>query len=167
MAGMIVSKLAGAFAGNIGQTVKDIAGVFKVPPEQVEEHRFELEKIQSELVSKQLDAASVEVQAAAANIQAEEKSGDKYTERSRPTFIYLVELILFFNCVVVPVYQALARQPLAVLSLPHELYWLFGSCVLGYTGAGHWSDFMALPGKSEIALPGLTMRNDSSLQEKR
>lgn len=166
MASVIVSKLAGAFGGNIGDSVAKIVGLFKVPPEQMEEHRFELEKIQAELVAKQLDAASLEVQAASANIQAEAKSGDKYTERSRPTFIYLCELILFFNCVAVPIYQALTHQTLTVLAMPHEMYWLFGSCILGYTGASHWSDFMALPGKSEIGLPfGLKMGNDSNKEK--
>jgi len=163
MASAILGKLGGIFAGNVGDTVAKIAGVFKVPPEQVEEHRFELEKLQEELVSKQLDAASVEVSAASANIQAEAKSGDKYTERSRPTFIYLCEIVIFFNTVIVPLWQMEHGTPLAVLNMPHEMYWLFGSCILGYTGASHWSDFMALPGKSEIGLPfGLKMGNDSS-----
>lgn len=163
MATGIVSKLTGVFGGNIGDGVAKIVGLFKVSPELVEQHRFELEKIQDELIQKQLDATSLEVQSAAANIQAEAKSGDKYVERSRPTFIYLVEFILFFNCIAVPIYQTLTRQPLAVLVLPHELYWLFGSCILGYTGASHWSDFMALPGKSEIGLPlGMKMSNDST-----
>ena len=168
MAAGVMSKLAGVFGGNIGDSVSKIVGLFKVSPELVEEHKFELEKIQAELVSKQLDAASLEVQAASSNIQAEEKSGDKYTERSRPTFIYMCEVILAFNCIFVPAWQMFTKQPITFLPLPHELYWLFGSCVLGYTGASHWSDFMQLPGQSSISLPfGIAMSNDDKTNKEK
>src|SRR6266704_5287673 len=124
MAGVgVLGKLAGVLGGNIGDAFTKVVGAFKVPPEQIEAHRFELEKIAAELQEKQLTAAQAEVEAASANIRAETTSGDKYTERSRPTFLYLVEFILGFNCIFVPCYQMATHQPLSILGLPHEMYW--------------------------------------------
>ena len=120
------------FGGGVGKLVKDVVGTFKLSPEakmefekQIEEQKFELAKIDAELEGKLADAAS-------ANIQAEAKSGDKYTSRARPTFLYIVEFILAWNYVVVPLFE---QQP---VQLPEPLFWLFGSCMLGYVGARSW-----------------------------
>lgn len=157
----VLDKLAGIFGGNIGDTVAKVASIFKVPPEQVEEHRFELDKLQAEMQSKLIDSAMAEVNAASANIQAEAKSGDAYTVRSRPTFLYVCYAVIIFNFIAVPIVQFFTHRPVGFINLPQELYWLFGAGYLGYTGASHWSDFMALPGKSEMNLPfGIKMGND-------
>lgn len=158
----IGEKLASMLSGNVADSVTKIVGLFKVPPEQVEEHAFELQKIQADLVGKAMENAQAEIEAASANIQAEEKSGDAYTERARPTFLYLVYIILAFNFLVVPIYQIVNHLALSLIVLPHELYWLFGSGYLGYVGASHWSDFMNAPGESKLELPfGMKMSNTS------
>jgi len=118
--------------GGVGQLVKDVVGTFKLSPEakmefdkQMAENEFKLKQMDAELESKLADTA-------AQNIQAEEKSGDKYTSRARPTFLYIVEFILFWNYVVVPLFK---QTP---VTLPDPLFWLFGSAILGYTGARTW-----------------------------
>jgi hypothetical protein len=116
--------------------VKDIVlGVLdriKLSPEkkaeielQMQNHAFDLQKMDIELESKLADAASK-------NIVAEASSGDKFTSRARPLFMYVVNFILVWNYIIVPIFH---HEPLA---LPEPLFWLFGSCVLGYTGARTW-----------------------------
>ena len=120
------------FGGGVGQLVKDVVGTFKLSPEEkakidaeLEAHRFELAKIDAELEGKLADAAS-------ANIQAEAKSGDKYTSRARPTFLYVVNVIIAWNYIIVPIFKQ------APVPLPEPLFWLFGSVMLGYVGARSW-----------------------------
>ena len=118
--------------GGVGKLVKDVVGTFKLSPEaklefekQIAENEFRLKQMDAELESKLADTAS-------ANIRAEAGSGDKYTSRARPTFLYIVDFILLWNYVISPIFR---RTP---LDLPEPLFWLFGSVMLGYTGARTW-----------------------------
>jgi hypothetical protein len=116
----------------VGGAVAQIAKVFKADPTVVEQNKFEIEKIQIDLQEKVLEAATREVEAASANIKADASSGDKYTSRARPTFMYVCEFILAWNYIAVPLFK---QQP---VNLPEPLFWLFGSAILGYTGARTW-----------------------------
>jgi Holin of 3TMs, for gene-transfer release len=118
--------------GSILDGVSKVISLFKVPPEKQLEAQTELSKIQMEMQGKLQDALTAEIQAAAGNIQADAKSGDKFTARARPSFMYIVEVILACNYIAFPLMN---RAPLA---LPDALFWLFGSAVLGYTGARTW-----------------------------
>lgn len=129
------------FGGGVGKLVKDVVGTFKLSPEakaeidkQLADHQFELQKMDLELESKLSDTA-------ASNIQAEEKSGDKYTSRARPTFLYIMEFILLWNYVAVPLFK---QTPVV---LPDSLFWLFGSVMLGYVGARSWEKISGMAGK--------------------
>lgn len=142
-----MGKLAELFGGNIADGVAKIISLFKIDPNIAAANAQELAKIQAELLSKQMDAASAEVEAASANIRADASSGDKFTQRARPSFMYIVELILLYNYLIAP----LAGR--ATLALPDPLFWLFGSAVLGYTGARSWEKFMGMDGESTMTLP--------------
>lgn len=116
----------------IGQAVKDIVGTFHLSPEAklefdraLAENEFKLKQMDAELESKLADTAS-------ANIQAEAKSGNAFTVMARPMFLYNCNLIIFCNYVLFPL---IGRPP---INFPEALFWLFGSCVLGYTGARSW-----------------------------
>lgn len=120
------------FGGGVGKLVKDIVGTFKLSPEAklefekaLAENEFKLKQMDAELESKLADTAS-------ANIRAETTSADKFTSRARPMFMYTVNLIIAWNYIVVPVFN---RKP---VELPEALFWLFGSAILGYTGARSW-----------------------------
>lgn len=126
--------------GGVAKLVQTVVGTFKLSPEakaemdkQLEEHKFELAKMDLDLESKLADIASQ-------NIQAEEKSGDKYTSRARPTFLYMMDLILFCNFVLFP---AIKRPP---IQFPDALFWLFGSVMLGYVGARSWEKISGVMG---------------------
>jgi hypothetical protein len=124
--------------GTIGETFAKIVSCFKVSPDKALEAQTELAKIQGELQSKLQDAVSAEINAAAGNIQADAKSGDKFTQRARPSFMYVVETILICNYILIPLFGLHSGEP---LTLPDPLFWLFGSAILGYTGARTWEKF--------------------------
>lgn len=153
----LTDVLSSVISDSASNFVKNIVSLFKVPADQAEAHAFELQKMQMDLAGKLQDALTSEIEAASANIRAEETSGDKYTARSRPTFLYLVEAILGWNFIVL---SLLKHWGLGPLQLPQELYWLFGSGYLGYTGARTWEKFMGMPGESQMQLPfGIKMGN--------
>ena len=125
--------------GTLAETVKGIISQFHMSPEDkakaqaaVDQNAKEIQLKQMELQEKIDDANSKEIEAAAANIQAEAKSGDKFTSRSRPSFICMMLLIMVCNYVVFPMIN---KPP---INFPEALFWLFGSCMLGYTGARTW-----------------------------
>lgn len=128
--------------GGVGQLFKDVVGTFHLSAEDkakfqatIDENQTQVQLAQINLQAKAEDTLAREVEAAGANIRAEAGSGDKYTSRARPSVIYVVLGILTANYVLFPV---LGKPPLA---FPDPLFWLFGSCVLGYTGARSWDKF--------------------------
>jgi hypothetical protein len=133
------------FGGDIGDVFSKIVGTFKLSPDKAAElealketHAADLAKLQVELEEKASDAISREVEAASANIRAEATNGDKYTSRARPTFLYVCNVILAWNYILVP---TLGRKP---IEFPEPLFWLFGSVMLGYVGARSWEKISAV-----------------------
>jgi hypothetical protein len=128
--------------GNVASFIGGLIDKFHMSPEDkakfqaaVDANQTQLALAQIDLQKKAEDELQSEVQAASANIRADAASGDKYTSRARPSVIYVVLVILTANYLVFP----LLGKPL--LALPDPLFWLFGSCVLGYTGARSWDKF--------------------------
>jgi esterase/lipase len=139
-----LSVLTEIIGGNVAEVVERIVGVFKLSPaakaeieKAKQENIFELAKMQSDMESRVQEAMAREIEAASSNIRAEAASGDKYTSRARPTFLYLVYAILILQFIVAPVIRSFGVDFMAV-ELPTDLYWLFGSGYLGYTGARSW-----------------------------
>jgi hypothetical protein len=135
------------FGGDIGDVFSKIVGTFKLSPEKAaeltalkENNALALAKLQIELNEKAQDAVSQEIEAAGANIRAEATNGDKFTSRARPTFLYICNVIIFWNYVVVPM---LKEKP---VDFPEPLFWLFGSVMLGYVGARSWEKISAVKG---------------------
>lgn len=133
--------------GNLGQLFKDVVGQFHASPEvkasiqaAIDENQKEIQLAQIALESKAQDTLARETEAASANIRAEAGTGDKYTSRARPTYLYVMQAILIANYVGFPL---LGKTPLA---FPDALFWLFGSCMLGYTGARTWEKVSAIAG---------------------
>ncbi len=133
--------------GDLGDTFSKIVGTFKLSPEKAAEleglketHAADLAKLQMEMEEKAQEAVTQEIEAAGANIRAEATNGDKYTSRARPTFLYICNLILFWNYLIVP---TLGRTP---VNFPEPLFWLFGSVMLGYVGARSWEKISGMKG---------------------
>lgn len=130
-----MAGLQDIIGGSILDGFAKIVSLFKVPPEVALQHQAEIAKIAADQQLAILNAANVEIQAASDNIKAEEASGDKYTSRARPSFMYLCIFVLGMNYVVFPCFNRPA------VNFPEPLFWLFGSCILGYTGARSWEKF--------------------------
>jgi hypothetical protein len=132
---------------------------FHLSPEQ----KAQIQQAAAELKERQEEIEAARDQAlddiAGQNIRAETESKDKFTSRARPTFLYIIEGILFWNFILLPSMQFVAGKPPAPMALPSDLLWLFGACVLGYTGARSLDKFMALPGESKIDLPFIKASN--------
>ena len=144
----IISAIGSIAGGGIKDLVLGVLDRIKLNPEekakiqaQMEQNSFELAKLQAELESKEKDQIAKEIEAASANIRAEVASGDKFTSRSRPSFIYMMLAIMLCNYILFP----LLRRP--VVEYPEALFWLFGSVMLGYTGARTWEKIGIPKGK--------------------
>lgn len=138
----IIGKL---FGGDVGDMFSKIVGTFKLSPEKAAElealketHAADLAKLQMQMEQAAQDAITQEVEAASANIRAEATNGDKFTARARPTFLYVCNLLLICNFLLFPV---IGRAP---IPFPEPLFWLFGSVMLGYTGARTWEKIQAM-----------------------
>jgi hypothetical protein len=95
---------ADLFSGGLLKGIKDIIGSFKLDPEKklelekiIEEHAEEIRMKEFELQVKTMELEKASIESASANIRAEAQSGDKFTSRARPTFLYLFYVILAFN----------------------------------------------------------------------
>lgn len=128
--------------GGVGQLFKDVVGTFHLSAEDkakfqaaIDENQKEIALAQINLNAKAEDTLAREVEAASTNIRADAASGDKYTSRARPSFIYVMLVIMAANYIIFPI---AGKTPLAY---PDALFWLFGSCMLGYTGARSWEKY--------------------------
>jgi len=137
--------LQNILGSNLLQTVKGLVDSCHTSPElkaqmqaAIDENQTQIQLAQIALESKAQDTLARETEAAGANIRAEAASGDKYTSRARPSVIYVVLVILSANYIVFPLVGKTA------LVFPDALFWLFGSVVLGYTGARSWDKFTLL-----------------------
>ena len=125
--------------------VNKIIGKFKLDPEvkakleaELRANELEFKKLELELEAKIADYQAREIEAAGANIRAEAQSGDKYTARARPTFLYLMYVILGWNFILLPLIQYVNGKPPLPIDLPPDIYYLFGAGFLGYVGGRTW-----------------------------
>lgn len=143
-------------------SVDNLISQFHLSPEDKEKAVEELAQIKQQAQ----DAANTqEIQLntiAGNNIQSEAKTGDKFTERARPAFLWLVYFILIFNYFLLPVIQFATHKVLSPITLPDQLWFLFSSGYLGYVVARSADKHQSLPGESSISLPfGIKLSNKS------
>lgn len=113
----------------------------KLIPDKAARDRAKLELLQLQ-GSQEL----AEIQARLAAIVAEANSHDPWTSRARPSFLYVIYLLLLWALPmgVLAAFrpdsaQAIAAGMNAYLNgLPEPLYALFGTGYLGYTAARQW-----------------------------
>lgn len=146
--GLIVPLVSQALGG-----IKDIIGEFHMSPED----KAKLEQaIADRQAAAEQRAADLEIKLndiAGQNIRADAQSGDKYTERARPTFMYIVEFILGFNYIGLP-FLHIWFPTAQTLVLPGDLLVLFGTCVTGYVMARTADKVSSMPGASTVSVLG-------------
>ena len=141
-------NIATILGGGLSQMFKDVVGSFKLSPEKqaelrqvVDQNAHEIQMKEYELQVRTMDAESKAIEAASANIRAEAQSGDKWTSRARPTFLYLFYVILAFNFILVPIaqmIQGISFAQLRPIEFPVILWEVFVAGYLGYTGVRSW-----------------------------
>ena len=96
-----------------------------------------------ELVKNENQQALNEIQASLSAILAEANSDDAWTSRARPSFLYVMYVVIclcFIGGIIGIWYPAQTAQAATNINallraIPQELYSLFGMGYLGYTGA--------------------------------
>lgn len=109
----------------------------------------------------QADAINYDIQLntiASQNIQAEAKTGDKFTERARPSFMYVIIAVFAFNYIVIPLAEIFGSK-IQPVSLPTDLLTLFGVSISGYAFSRTAEKIAALPGDSHISVLGMKVGN--------
>jgi hypothetical protein len=117
--------------GNLLQTVKGFIDSFHLSPEdkakfqaQIDANATQLQLAQLNLEAKAQEQVSAETTAALEAYKAEQTTDDGYTKHWRPTFGYMVTLLLFWNYAIVPLFE---RTPVVI---PDRLFEMFGALLL-------------------------------------
>lgn len=113
----------------------------KVVPDPATRDRAKLELIKLE-GSQELEA----IQARLATIVAEANSPDPWTSRARPSFLYIMYVMILWSLPmgVIAAFRPATAQSIAagmnayLNGFPDSLYALFGTGYLGYTVARQW-----------------------------
>ena len=124
----------------LGKSILEIGGEIlgRVIPDPTERARAELE-----LLKMEQEGRFEDMRIRLSAIIAEAQSPDPWTSRARPSFLYVMYLMILsaffvgiaqvFNPAAVETFTAGVRAWLS--AIPEELWWLFGAGYLGYTGA--------------------------------
>jgi hypothetical protein len=95
------------------------------------------------------------------NIRADAASGDKFTARARPSFVYLIIAVLAFNYIGLPL-AAIFGSHVQPIVLPADLLALFGLCQTGYSFLRSSDKALALPGDTSVNVLGLFKASNKS-----
>ena len=136
----ITSGAIGGLVGTVTGAIERITLILKgdVTPEA----RAELEKMKQDLESKKA-LAEVEIEKARLSVMvAEASSPDKWTSRARPSFMYVIYILILGSLPFAgfTVYDEGAALKYVqgfqnwLNAIPTELYTLFGAGYLGYAG---------------------------------
>ena len=108
-------------------------------PEARDRAKLELIKLQGD---QEMAAVAVQMQA----IIAEAQSADPWTSRARPSFLYMMYVLILWSIPMGLIAAADPKMAQGIASgmtaylrgIPEELYALFGTGYLGYTAARTW-----------------------------
>ena len=136
------------FIGPILQLSNSIIERLFPDPEQRAKAQLELLKLEQEGQLKELETRM-------SAIVMEAKSADPWTSRARPSFMYVI-YILILSAVPMGFLHAFSPELAASISegfknwlnaIPEEMWWLFGAGYLGYAGARTMDKKNILDGK--------------------
>jgi hypothetical protein len=120
---------------------------------------------QAQVAQKQANDYEIQLNTIAGqNIRADAASGDKFTQRARPWFMYIIEFILAFNYIAVPAYEMVTGKALVPVALPADLLTLFGVCVTGYVFNRTAEKIAAMPGDSSVNMLGIIRASNKPTQ---
>jgi hypothetical protein len=125
--------------GPLSDLIKEVIGRVWPDPEKQAQAQLELLKMQQ---AGELDVLKEQMSA----ILAEEQSPDPWTSRARPSFLYVMYILILSSIPMGALYAFYPAVALGIVSgfkqwlsaIPDSLYTLFGVGYLGYTGARTW-----------------------------
>jgi len=148
-------------AAPLAEAAKGLIEEFHSSPEQKADQLAKIAAAQAQVEQAANDYNAKLNDIAGQNIRADDATGDKFTQHARPWFMYLVELVMAFNYIVIPTIQAATGKALAPMVLPTDLLTLFGVCITGYVFNRTAEKISALPGDSQINVLGVKVGNKS------
>jgi hypothetical protein len=151
--------------GGVSSLVQTV--INKVVPDKETQEKIALALQQNQVQLAQMDAdlESKLNETAGQNIRADASSGNFLASSARPMFMYIVEAILTFNYIVLPIVKMFG-VPVAPMELPPDLLVLFGTCITGYVFARSADKALSLPGQSSINVLGMKLTNNSPDNQK-
>lgn len=163
--GSIASSLVSGGIQGIADVAKSIIEEFHMSPEQKAEQLAKLQAAQEQALESARDYDARLNDIAGQNIRADAASQDKFTERARPTFMYIIEFILFWNYVGLSIVRACGVKDVGPAVLPADLLTLFGVCVTGYVFVRSADKTLALPGTSSVSVMGGMIKGTNAPKE--
>jgi deoxycytidine triphosphate deaminase len=139
-------------------SVTGLISEFHMSPE--DKAKFELARVQAETSARQA-AVDYDVklnQIASDNIKADAATGDKFTERARPMFMYIIEAVFAANFLIIPLAHIFGSKA-EPINLPADLLTLFGIAITGYSVSRTVEKVASLPGDSQISVLGMKVGN--------
>jgi len=142
------------FGGSVLGGVKDLISQFHASPEEKMKMQEMVDANAAVVQQAQIAYEEKLNDIAGQNIRSETGSSDHFTSRARPMFMYIIESILAFNYIIIPLAKIFgyAGNP---IDLPTNLLTLFGVCITGYIGARSVDKLMAAPGDSSLSVGNL------------
>ena len=121
----------------------------KVIPDKAAHEKAQLQLLQLQGTQ---DLALIEARLSA--IVAEAQSPDAWTSRARPSFLYVMYLLILFSVPmgIIAAFNPTTAQAIGegmtryLAALPDSLYALFGTGYLGYTAARQWGKVKGVEG---------------------
>ena len=153
--------------GGIASLAQTILNKFVADPQakadalqKLAENQIEVQQMQNDMEIKLNDIAGQ-------NIRADATNGDKFTERARPLFMYIIEAIIAWNYIGLSIVKIWVKD-VGPAVLPADLLTLFGVCVTGYVFARSADKALALAGATNVSVLGGAIRgsNDSTQEKK-
>lgn len=96
------------------------------------------------------------------NIRAETGSNDKFESRARPTFLYIVNSILAFNYLGLPLIHVCGVSSAKPIEIPSDVLTLFGVVMTGYIVSRGAEKISAMPGESNVNILGILKAGNKS-----
>jgi hypothetical protein len=163
--GTLVSSLFSGGIQGVVDTAKGIIEEFHMSPEQKAEQLQKLAAAQQAAIDSARDYEVKLNDIAGQNIRADAASQDKFTERARPLFMYIIEAIIAWNYTGLRIVKIWVKD-VGPAVLPADLLTLFGVCVTGYVFARSADKALALPGATNVSVLGGAIRGSNDSKDK-
>lgn len=124
-----ISKILGAFGGDLVKDIGDVVGKFVTTDKEREELSIESSKVILAHIETMEESLRAELAAKSSVLIAELQQGDKFTKRARPGVVWCGLAFIGFNHVIGPWIAAAAGATPPNIELPEQFWWAWGGIV--------------------------------------